>query len=100
PPLTLSTVFRPSSREFAPRQARFFWKKDRLVRLALRASGARVRQERSALGPRLLRPRCPTARHFDLGRLVCRPPTTRGLRVRRPRARKEPPSPFGRVTPG
>jgi hypothetical protein len=44
PLLTLSTISRPSSREFLPKQARFFRKKGRLGRLASRAGRGGGRQ--------------------------------------------------------
>src|SRR6266478_10214275 len=69
-PLTVSTVFRSSSRELAPQQARFFRK--RTAWAAGVAGGSGPGPGGSDLGPRLLRPRCLTPRRSGVGRLVGR----------------------------
>src|SRR5262249_25642885 len=100
PLLTLSTVFRPSSREFAPKPARFLRKADRLGRRASRSGRGQRQASPIAPGTGFASPTLSHGARFGPRSAGLPPPTKRDLRMRRPRAVKEPRSRFGAVTPG
>src|SRR5262249_33566383 len=98
PPVTLSTVSRPSSREFCTEGGGIFPERDRRGRVACRAGAERASE--IAPDPRLLAPTLPHVATFGPRSAGFPPPTKRGLPGTEASCAKEERSRCGAVTPG